>query len=38
LEGLDVDGNILKYTVKKQDGRARIGFIWLRTGRSDETL
>ena len=38
MEDLSVDGNILKYILKKQDERARNGFIWLRIGRSDETL
>jgi hypothetical protein len=38
LEGLNVDGNKLKNILKKQDGRAKSGFIWLRIGRSDETL
>jgi len=28
----------LKYMLKKEDGRARVGFIWLRIGRSGETL
>jgi hypothetical protein len=29
---------ILKYTLKKQDGTAWTGFIWLRTGTSDRFL
>jgi hypothetical protein len=37
-KSLGVDGNILKYILKKEDRKARIGFIWLRIGRSDETL
>jgi len=34
LKELGVHGIILKWMLKKQDGRACTGFIWLRIGAS----
>jgi hypothetical protein len=39
LEDPQVDGRIiLKYILKKQDGKAWTGFIWLRLGTSEGIL
>ena len=38
LEGLHVDGRILKLTLKKTEKRVRTGLIWLRIGTSGGIL
>jgi hypothetical protein len=38
LEHLDVDGRLFKWTLKKLDGRAWIGFNWLWIGESGGLL
>ena len=39
LEGLGIDGRtVLELLLKKYNGRAWTGLIWLRTGKSDRLM
>jgi hypothetical protein len=38
LEDQSMDGRILKYILKKEDGRECNGFMWLRTGNTVTTV
>ena len=38
MEDLDIDGRILNWIYKKQDGSAWTGLLWLRIGTSGGLL